>query len=200
MKQKQVWDQSKLTDYLLYDNWQPYNAWCVLAGLDYHSNNPKKGSTIDNVVLLDNYHFKGYEDVYKTGIIDIVDRLRDFWHSGGNDDDTHPPSYFIEWAISKRIIPEWLDWAIEQKLYVPILEEANKLQKVIFDATSSKFPRELDIAIQAWQAVSSSVGKGKPKARIKAWLDNNTQLTNEAKERISIVCNWDKLGGATRTD
>ena len=31
------------------------------------------------------------------------------------------------------------------------------------------------------------------------WLDENTDLSKEAKERISIVANWDKLGGATKT-
>lgn len=41
--------------------------------------------------------------------------------------------------------------------------------------------------------------KWKPKARIKKWLDDNTKLSNEAKERICIVANWDKLGGATKT-
>lgn len=70
----------------------------------------------------------------------------------------------------------------------------------IFDKNSTTYPPELDLALQAWQAVNNSEGKGKPKARIKAWLDANSKLTNEAKERISIVANWDKLGGATRTD
>ena len=199
MEQKQVWNDSKLTDYLLYDTWQPYNAWCVLASLDYHKNNLKLGEAIDNMVLLDNFPIQDYEVSYKNEILDKVDRLRDFWHSGGMDNSNHPPSYFIEWAISKRIIPEWLDWAVVQKLYVP-MKGKNNSQTIIFDTTSTMYPPELDLAIKAWQAVSSSGGKGKPKARIKDWLDNNTDLRNEAKERISIVCNWDKLGGATRTD
>lgn len=64
---------------------------------------------------------------------------------------------------------------------------------------NNKYPPELDYALRAWQAVSSNEGKGKPKARIRKWLDENTALSNEAKERISIVANWDKLGGATKT-
>jgi hypothetical protein len=54
--------------------------------------------------------------------------------------------------------------------------------------------------MQAWEAVRNDKGKGKPKAKVKAWLDANTKLSNEAKDRISIVVNWDKSGGATRTD
>lgn len=65
---------------------------------------------------------------------------------------------------------------------------------------STTYPPELDIALQAWQAVSTIEKKGKPKARIKEWLDANTKLSDEAKERISIVANWNKTGGATRTD
>ena len=199
MEQKQVWDESKLTDYLLYDTWQPYNAWCVLASLDYHKNDLKLGEAIDNMVLLDNFANQDYKMSYKNKILDKVDRLRDFWHSGGMEDINHPPSYFIEWAISKRMIPEWLDWAVEQKLYVPMREENNS-QIIIFDTTSTTYPFELDLAIKAWQAVSSCEGKGKPKARIKAWLDDNAKISNEAKERIAIIANWEKTGGATSTD
>ena len=64
---------------------------------------------------------------------------------------------------------------------------------------SETLPIELGFANQAWQAVTAKDEKGKPKARIKKWLDENTSLSNEAKERISIVANWDKRGGATKT-
>ncbi|MBC7755415.1 MAG: hypothetical protein H7Z20_02005 [Bdellovibrio sp.] len=60
-------------------------------------------------------------------------------------------------------------------------------------------PIELGYANQAWKVITSNDEKGKPKARIKKWLDENTELSNEAKDRISIVANWDKTGGATKT-
>ena len=60
-------------------------------------------------------------------------------------------------------------------------------------------PIELDFANQAWRAIVARDEKGKPKARLKKWLDDNTKLSNEAKERICIVANWDKSGGATKT-
>ncbi|MDI1307888.1 MAG: hypothetical protein PSV17_00460 [Methylotenera sp.] len=68
---------------------------------------------------------------------------------------------------------------------------------------TSPYPNELAIAIKAWQAVSNVQGKGKPKARIRAWLDErytDNKLSNVAKERISVVANWDKTGGAARMD
>ena len=77
---------------------------------------------------------------------------------------------------------------------------ADNAAPLAFDKASATYPPELDIALQAWRAVSTTEGKGKPKARIKAWLDTNTKLSNEAKERIAIVANWEKTGGSTRTD
>lgn len=77
---------------------------------------------------------------------------------------------------------------------------ADNAAPLAFDQASATYPPELDIAVQAWRAVSTTEGKGKPKARIKAWLDTNTKLSNEAKERIAIVTNWEKTGGATRTE
>ena len=69
-----------------------------------------------------------------------------------------------------------------------------------FDKASPTYPPELDWALQAWRAVSATESKDKPKARIKKWLDSNTKLSNEAKERIATVANWNKAGGATRTN
>ena len=110
----------------------------------------------------------------------------------------------INWAISKRVEPDWLDWAIDKGLVSNINKEllvGTKInQKELFDKDSSTYPLELDWAMKAWEAVRNDKSKRKPKAKIKAWLDANTQLSNEAKDRISIVVNWDKTGGATRTD
>ncbi|HEY8118566.1 MAG TPA: hypothetical protein VIE91_04950 [Methylophilaceae bacterium] len=102
---------------------------------------------------------------------------------------------FAEWAMS-------VNWEIPEELKrrVTNLDEISE-EKVaqIFDKANTTYPPELDIAVQAWQVVSKTQGKGKPKTRIREWLDSNTSLSNEAKERISIVANWDKIGGAART-
>jgi hypothetical protein len=73
------------------------------------------------------------------------------------------------------------------------------LDNLFFDKSQKNYPPELDIAIQAWKEVALKEGKGKPKARVRDWLDKNTDLSNEAKERIAIVVNWEKTGGATKT-
>lgn len=88
----------------------------------------------------------------------------------------------------------------KKRISTNFFEDAEKPLNLSFDKTSNTHPHELDLAIQAWQAVSSSEGKGKPKARIRKWLDDNTKLSDAAKERICIVCNWEKLGGATSTN
>ena len=98
---------------------------------------------------------------------------------------------FAKWAISKSLsLPSELAGLASKEL---------GSSKVLFDNSKPNYPVELDFAVKAWQAVSTSEGKGKPKARIKKWLDENTELSNEAKERIATVANWDKTGGATKT-
>ena len=85
----------------------------------------------------------------------------------------------------------------------------NKNEQFIIDSINedmtaeiSKYPTELTAAVQAGRAVFNTTGKSKPKAKIEVWLDTHETfkgLSNEAKERIATVANWDKLGGATRT-
>lgn len=133
---------------------------------------------------------------------------------------------FIEVALeSTKKIP-WYQWALKNNLIVKKVKSKvnnsdlalktpqnsklnnfndihniyNQLHSNVLLKNINKYPIELKFAIQAWQAVSASEGKGKPKARIKKWLNENTNLSNEAKNRISIVVNWDKAGGATKMD
>lgn len=113
----------------------------------------------------------------------------------------------VRWAKALRdrlSSPVKLDFSLLVDISSTEVEASEKESLITLSNLSDKdgatYPSELDLAIQAWQAISTSEGKGKPKARIKEWLDNNSDLKNEAKERIAIVCNWDKLGGATRSD
>lgn len=137
------------------------------------------------------------------------------------DTSLDTPRNWIKRALAKKINIPWLDFAIEQGFYEEVkinlgneqmrindggygsvttpMTQTNKAQTIIFDKTSPTYPLELDLAFQAWQAVVNNEGKGKPKARIKNWLNENTTLSEEAKNRIATVANWDKLGGATRT-
>lgn len=86
-----------------------------------------------------------------------------------------------------------------KELDAPELENtSNDLQ---FNPSAENYPKELDFALQAWRAISTSPGKGNPKIRIKKWLDSaKTGLSPTAIKRISVVANWKKDGGASKTE
>ena len=210
MSQQQNWEQSRLQDYLLYDYWDVGSAFRVLAGLDYHKNEDNKiDQVIENVTsfpadpisrLIDD---EEYTRVVREMTVQVR-RLNEFWLNSNTDDYYDSPRFFIGWALSKRFKPPWLDWAIEHKLYEPNqelnsgqLNTANAIKTYNFDPKSTTYPIELELACQAWRAVSSTNGKGTPKERITKWLKDNTDLSNSAIGRISIVANWKKVGGVT---
>ncbi len=120
---KRNWGSSKLGDYLLYDYWEPYSGWRVLVGLDYFET--KRSVTyplgVDPFSLDDDIFSPDYDENLQREIqkmeIDL-DRLRDFWHRAGLENDDRPPSFFIDWALSKRFEPSWLDWARENDFYL----------------------------------------------------------------------------------
>ena len=137
--------------------------------------------------------------------------------SNSNSDELMKPSYWISKAISKQIVVPWLDFAIRRQFcayvndingnrYLSMIDGQDVdvqmpqvAEKTLPLGNKKNYPIELDYALKAWQVVSTIEGKGKPKARIKKWLNENTNLSNEAKERIATVANWDKTGGATKT-
>lgn len=223
MENKQHWKNSNLGDYLRYGFWQPYNAWCLLAGFDYKKVDKKSEDDFDLHCSLDPESFKidgtlafeieslgASEDhlrrICASASRDLnamranVRRLRDFWISDQLEDKHYSSDYFIEWALSKGFRPEWLDWASENRLYVG----GGSVSADVFDEADPCYPFELDIALKAWRTISAEhkgSGSKKPKALIVKWLNENyPRLTNEARERISTVANWDKVGGAPRTD
>ena len=65
------------------------------------------------------------------------------------------------------------------------------------DEDSETYPSELDIAMQAWRTVTNQRDPSKkPKEQIREWLDAHyPDLSKEARERIAIVCNWERAGG-----
>ena len=118
------WDNSHFADYLLYGLWPPVKAWALLAGFDWHED-------VDSEPELISFHNEG-EEGYKDEMRfheaekriyykkkENLRRLHNFWHSDGLYEDSQTPKYYIDWALSKRFRPDWLDWAIENKLYVP---------------------------------------------------------------------------------
>lgn len=74
-----------------------------------------------------------------------------------------------------------------------------------FDPDSETYPPELDIAMQAWRAVTNGRDINvNPKNQIETWIDEHypdrKKLSKEAKERIAVICNWEKSGGRRRRD
>lgn len=75
------------------------------------------------------------------------------------------------------------------------------------DPSHEHFAPELAIAVAAWRALSQTQKfPQSPKATIKDWINNNPsewqskdELSSEAKERIAMVANWKRSGGANPT-
>lgn len=66
-----------------------------------------------------------------------------------------------------------------------------------FDVAADSYPEELDIALQAWRAVSNQKKAGStPKQQLAAWVEARyPTLSTDARKRIATLCNWDTRGG-----
>jgi hypothetical protein len=136
------------------------------------------------------------------------------------------PVAFLKWAENRSIeIPDGLQ---EQVMAIKSVnaeaenettnllkmkdEEIAMLQKRIteleglvwkgFDEGKETYSKELAIAVQAHNVVSKNWKKegSSVKKQIYVWLQENyPKLFNEEKERISKICNWQKMGGAPTT-
>lgn len=156
---------------------------------------------MDLVIYIESCHYlvgRQFEIEQIRNLLDMTSLLMDLEKLGDNSRlcmYTENPQAFFEndLFISKKTITFLLD---KNRL------DSDEVSKIVLldDFDKKNYPIELEFAIRAWRSVTSSEAKGKPKGRIRKWLDENTDLSNEAKERISIVANWDKLGGATRSD
>ena len=120
MHQIQNWDKSNLQEYLLYDNWEAEPALGLLAGFDYLG--LKKRGIDACYQLLDQSFENDFHDEPEAN----ATRLINFWERSNNKWVEYPPIFFIEWALSKKFRPPWLDWAIEHGLYVPKQESTQE--------------------------------------------------------------------------
>jgi hypothetical protein len=135
----QDWGNTPLKDYLRYDRWKERWAWFILVG--YEGNPETKGK---HPILAPENDFNediDYEKMSPEGKINF-DRLESFWKNTDNyRRENGRPQQYIDWALSKGIRPLWLDWAIEQKLYIPkiLKQEAsqNKIATMIATTTHS---------------------------------------------------------------
>jgi hypothetical protein len=115
------------------------------------------------------------------------------------------PLNIVKWAINKELdIPKLLnDWyeveAAKQSMRVENLTSCE-----YSNPSHPMFSQELNIAIEAWNAVLLShpdkPNKGSRKTLIINWLKkNHNDLTGEAIERISVMLNPDGNGGSPKT-
>ena len=94
--------------------------------------------------------------------------------------------------IAQRLIAE----RDEYKVRVAALEAVSWNG---FDPDSPAYPIELDAAMQAWLAVSSSRDASMTiKEQVADWVEPRFKLSAEALQRIATVCNWEKEGGRRR--
>ena len=69
-----------------------------------------------------------------------------------------------------------------------------------FDQDAPSYPEELDIALQAWRAVSLSEREGAIKEQLVRWIrDNYPEQSANSIDRIATVANWDKSGGRPKS-
>jgi hypothetical protein len=102
-------------DVLKHDNWVASDAMNFLAGIKLFR--VTAGSPIIEVVTLNNESYFSSEDPDITRRLEEASqRLWSIWKSGRHE-NFNPPSYYIEWALSKKIKIDWLDYAEKQGLY-----------------------------------------------------------------------------------
>ena len=191
--------ENRILFWLRHDEWHLCDAALLLIDVNPELINLREKNAFTELITLRGVRYSIF-DASIDGFRELQSKYDDLHRILFSPDMEHAtPQNWIDRALAKQIAIPWFDFAIKNGFYKSETK-STQAEKPIFDKGSSTYSVELDLAMQAWQAVTSNLGKGKPKAQIRAWLDENTKLSNEAKERISTVANWDKTGGSTRTD
>ena len=132
MEIKLEWDKTKLEQYLLYDFWQPSQAMVFLSGHTYahecilvdFRNHKTPEPNVNSLNARDSFmaceiEARRFKDDLLLKTEEAFQLLQSAWDSGYFPYSRYPPEFFIDWALSKRFRPDWLDWAIDKKLYTP---------------------------------------------------------------------------------
>lgn len=126
--EEQDWEGSKLGAYLLRDYWSIDGGLDILAGFDYSASLESAPYQPQWMHTLDPGALQGHEGKDADRVEDLLDRMRDdlvrlhiIWARCRREIEAeeYPPKFFIEWAISKTFIPDWLGWAIGTGRYSP---------------------------------------------------------------------------------
>jgi hypothetical protein len=107
------------------------------------------------------------------------------------------------WAGNWRIEPSvCVAWAAGKGIRVPdalaeLLDHSRIEAGFQFDPDSDTYPAELDAALIVWRAATRRLDPGRqPKDQILACLEElYPDFPDTSKQRIAIVCNWNKRGG-----
>lgn len=99
-----------------------------------------------------------------------------------------------------RLSPEDREHARElRRTAVRLYQDGSALSSV--DATDN-YPPELRAAIEGFHAVygdPSAISGRTPKQALLKWLERNTELSKDARDRVATVANWLPKGGAPKT-
>ncbi|MDI1272344.1 hypothetical protein [Polaromonas sp.] len=184
---EQDWDGSPLRAYLLRDYWTPDGGLCLLAGFDYAAHiesapfQPQWMHTLSPATLQGHYGQEADEvDDLLSRMNSDLDELRTAWAGCKRDSEAedYSPTFFIEWALSKKFPPDWLEWAIWRGLYIP-KQEADDSSQSDFDKASLGYPLELALDSQA------AVGSTDPLPDVPAIADTETQAAPVNSDSIT---------------
>ena len=133
--QNQNWSETSLDKYLLYDKWDEDSACRVLAGFHFRRDPESIGYMLLDFKNVSDFKIKGHRNKQTQLEINHFN-LKAFSVNSDQKRKYDTPGAYIEWALSKRFKPLWLDWAIEHKLYEPKQEASQNMTGTITHATN----------------------------------------------------------------
>ncbi len=168
------WELSGLEDLLLYDFWTPYQGWCILAGIDYRM--------LDRGEKLNALFIKSNDINDFLFSCDEVERLNDYWLNADKGETKQSPSFFIDWALSKRFKPKWLEWAIQKNLYQTT--ESKISASAIFPPYETDLLKLLNLAISEFFNPRRVIDA--KKEEVTQWLkDKGTELNIVVSDNVA---------------
>jgi hypothetical protein len=154
---QQDWERSMLGAYLLCDSWSLDGGLCLLSGFDYPARTNSAPNQPDGRHTMDPGIFQGHRGRDAFIVEELLSRmqndlqqLRIIWAKSRRDKEAeyYEPAFFIEWALSKTFIPDWMDWATGTGRYIR-KQETDKTPSPDFDKSSLTTSPELAMDLQA---------------------------------------------------
>ena len=173
------------------DLWPLDTACKLISGYDPHE--PTRREDIEN------------RDANRPKWVNVYHQAHSSKKAGNlsiTDGEEVKPAEFLTWAREKAYpVQRELEAAVSR--FHPKFEDRQEAAWEGFDPDSDTYPPELDIALQAWRAATKQRDLSKTvKKQIREWLEVHypKEVSKEAKERIAVVCNWERAGGKPRRE